>query len=626
MRNFIYILLSLLLSFGLTNESSGQNGYVSLNGKKFQLNGQEWYPMVMNYSISVVQSGTADDVENPAADDFMVVPREEYHPSYDKNHPTYKHPWSRHQNDGVDYGLGAIQAHMQKIKNMNFNTIRLTGFTVSPDSINEMEDFFGRNILNTFGTYKKYFEYIEKVIDAAECAGLKVILLTGRGRNGTNLGGVELAGWQYSNYLNQLAEHFKDNTTIMAYDFYNEPLYEQLLPAKTRLQIYDLVKCWDSAIKEASSFHLTTIGSSGYQNALDWDPNLQEVDFLSFHFYEHNPGDIFKHLTWIAEEVNEPWIVGETGYRQDGSWSSPSDDNLLRNFVYDAMYMTKSAGGSGFSLWNYSDKVSCSSGAEAECNFGLVSLNGTQYPPIYTSCYGYLPLHGADKNPAIYTDIATFMNSPYSNSAPAGPLPYSVVGVPYNNIANEVIGPMVLLGQSYYKNAVKHLNVYDFSVLGGNNSVEIEAGKSIKINSPFVVESGSYFRASILPTNNCVVAAQRTGGESFDEAVSEDNAMHEKGVIYEKGVMNEEGVTQNIVETEPFKIYPNPNNGQFNVELNGYSGVINLVVYDLMGKQVLANNGIENQLQLNISEQPKGIYLVKVTVGTKVFNEKIVYQ
>ena len=73
-------------------------------------------------------------------------------------------------------------------------------------------------------------------------------------------------------------------------------------------------------------------------------------------------------------------------------------------------------------------------------------------------------------------------------------------------------------------------------------------------------------------------------------------------------------------------VYPNPNNGQFNIELTNNEETTLIEVYDLMGKQVFTQNTNETIKKIDISDQPKGIYLVKITVGNEVFNEKIIYQ
>jgi hypothetical protein len=73
-------------------------------------------------------------------------------------------------------------------------------------------------------------------------------------------------------------------------------------------------------------------------------------------------------------------------------------------------------------------------------------------------------------------------------------------------------------------------------------------------------------------------------------------------------------------------VYPNPNNGQFTLEFSETNQNILVEVFDIMGKKVYSKNSSVSINQINIAEQPKGIYLVKVTANNQVFTEKIIYQ
>ncbi|PCJ24238.1 MAG: hypothetical protein COA97_10110 [Flavobacteriales bacterium] len=75
-----------------------------------------------------------------------------------------------------------------------------------------------------------------------------------------------------------------------------------------------------------------------------------------------------------------------------------------------------------------------------------------------------------------------------------------------------------------------------------------------------------------------------------------------------------------------FKIYPNPTTGQFTIELENISTDVLVEVYDAMGKMIFAEKTSENNLQIDISNQPKGIYLVKIINGNNMFTQKVVYQ
>ena len=83
---------------------------------------------------------------------------------------------------------------------------------------------------------------------------------------------------------------------------------------------------------------------------------------------------------------------------------------------------------------------------------------------------------------------------------------------------------------------------------------------------------------------------------------------------------------KNYEKQQEFIIFPNPNNGVFNIKVNDIKKGLLIQVYDLVGKEVFSSKMKNTKQQIDISNQPKGIYLVKVTIGDKVYNEKIVYQ
>ena len=77
-------------------------------------------------------------------------------------------------------------------------------------------------------------------------------------------------------------------------------------------------------------------------------------------------------------------------------------------------------------------------------------------------------------------------------------------------------------------------------------------------------------------------------------------------------------------------LYPNPNNGSFNIQFNSNSGnEISVEVHDMRGRSIYnksyTNNGLFNEsLQLNNAQA--GVYLVTVQDGSKKEVKKIVVQ
>jgi hypothetical protein len=90
-----------------------------------------------------------------------------------------------------------------------------------------------------------------------------------------------------------------------------------------------------------------------------------------------------------------------------------------------------------------------------------------------------------------------------------------------------------------------------------------------------------------------------------------------------------------VLSTESYDIndlvlYPNPNNGNFNIQFTSTSGnEININVHDLRGREIFAkkysNNGLFNE-NLQLSNVQSGIYLVTIQDGSSKVTKKIVIE
>jgi len=80
---------------------------------------------------------------------------------------------------------------------------------------------------------------------------------------------------------------------------------------------------------------------------------------------------------------------------------------------------------------------------------------------------------------------------------------------------------------------------------------------------------------------------------------------------------NKVEVTASILSA---KIYPNPNNGGFNLAYSFPSGSGRLFITDISGRQIfdmdiIGNKGIQ---LINLSELPNGIYYWKIITGNEI--------
>ncbi len=68
-----------------------------------------------------------------------------------------------------------------------------------------------------------------------------------------------------------------------------------------------------------------------------------------------------------------------------------------------------------------------------------------------------------------------------------------------------------------------------------------------------------------------------------------------------------------LVNTNGVSIYPNPNNGTFTVT-NASNHAMKVEVFNVLGSKIYSKNSAEGTMTVNLQDQAKGVYLVKVTI------------
>ena len=82
---------------------------------------------------------------------------------------------------------------------------------------------------------------------------------------------------------------------------------------------------------------------------------------------------------------------------------------------------------------------------------------------------------------------------------------------------------------------------------------------------------------------------------------------------------------EKLEEIRPI-IYPNPNNGILKIEgLSFPSGMeVNIWLYDLSGVALISKNESRNAFDLNINHLANGLYILRIRIGEKLFDWKII--
>ena len=322
-----FIFLSIVGIIYLLPKTISKNGFVTINDKKFVLDGKPYFPLTINYFVSARLDG----------DNYWACPCFDY--NTDKRY-TYT---------SKDSSLKELKADMDLIREMGFNSVRLVGMcepqvdektgaiTFSAKDSTHEKSF----LLSTDASYEQYFGVLSELLDVVGKAGLKAILLTK----------VRPDIKSSEDHLRRLATRFKADTNIMAYDLFNEPLYFEE-SGRTKKEIFDCVNKWEKILEMYAPHQLSTIGLEGIREVFKWDPNILNVDFISFHPYEYEPEQVRNEIYWYGKHVTKPWIIGETAISADGD---SIDYDIQKEFAVKTIKQAYNCGASGYSWWQYKD-------------------------------------------------------------------------------------------------------------------------------------------------------------------------------------------------------------------------------------------------------------------------------
>ncbi len=231
-KNALYIALMAILMVGCNHSDNDimyndslppiTEGYVGLQDGEFVLDGEEWFPKMLNYKAFIRRVG----------DSLEVVPADYYHGR-------------------------SIEEHFDTIAAWDFNAIRLC-----------------LDVLDQDMDSAAMFRATRRVIQEADSAGLKVMLLIKTPFE---------PYWQ--SYTKGLLRHLADLPALWAYDFFNEPLYFDPEPERDKMDAARLVSKWRHWVRQYAPHQLFTIATAEPIEVFEWDPALLPVDFIEMHTY-----------------------------------------------------------------------------------------------------------------------------------------------------------------------------------------------------------------------------------------------------------------------------------------------------------------------------------------------------
>jgi Zn-dependent metalloprotease len=152
-----------------------------------------------------------------------------------------------------------------------------------------------------------------------------------------------------------------------------------------------------------------------------------------------------------------------------------------------------------------------------------------------------------------------------------------------------------------------------------NESERVFATDSLKENhqGSVIIPTGAQLNT---PLRLRVISALYDG---FNE---KDDPCHDirKGQAEDYSVIITNGTgTGHISLQDRLKIYPNPSNSIVNIELSGWSGQTEMILTDILGKEILKQS-FNDKTVIDVSDLPKSLYFIKIKSGNDQVVQKVI--
>ena len=113
-------------------------------------------------------------------------------------------------------------------------------------------------------------------------------------------------------------------------------------------------------------------------------------------------------------------------------------------------------------------------------------------------------------------------------------------------------------------------------------------------------------------------------GCAFNNSVFGNTTLTNGGIFIAKLGEPQVGISEIINSRDSFIIYPNPNSGVFNLKYDVLLKDANVKIFNTQGQTIYESNQFVSEI--NISNQPKGIYFIQINSDKKIINKKVIVQ
>lgn len=355
-----YVIAVILFSIFTNNHLTAQNdftNYITITNGEFRDGESVFKPLFINYIVDI-----ACYSPNFPNKTYFIAPHFNYSETIQCFEPMEINGenydchfgFANNRTDEIDSINLKLNHDLEVMDSLGFNVVRIAPTVRWKNHILQIPT----------GSYSKYFELMDTLIEKCAQHNLRVILVLDADTDAFRQFD------QYCVYLDSVSRHFSTNKTVMAYVAYAEPGFKwKNHHEKDKIMISNWSRKWYYIIKKNAPNQLVTFGLDGLGNVLFWDPSALTYDFLSMHFY-HASSDadsskmaVSCYFKWMNDNVQDVWVLGETGYSGTNSGdictqslsSQTGTERDQYHYADHTMQKALECGCKGYSWWQYQD-------------------------------------------------------------------------------------------------------------------------------------------------------------------------------------------------------------------------------------------------------------------------------
>lgn len=185
---------------------------------------------------------------------------------------------------------------------------------------------------------------------------------------------------------------------------------------------------------------------------------------------------------------------------------------------------------------------------------------------------------------------------------------------------NSGIAPGIIAGKTITTDAS-----CNFTISGSSQPIEMKATEEITLKPGFSSELNSDFYAHLTDCEDYEVRSQNANSNNSESNGYNNNQLTNESIANIGQLQSIKPETiNNFLE---LRIFPNPSNGEFSISPSTREAEISeIVLQNILGKPIpFSQTKTTDEIRINISNQPKGVYLLKITCKGKVFMKKIIF-